>query len=130
MPRLSIRDLCRSVLTRTRTASRPFPARARLGMEGLEARELPASNLTAAFAGGVLRIDGTDQPDTIIVRTTGGQTSVDGATIAVGGTAQASVTGVTRVEVHAGAAPTSSGSPTPSRSPPAAWCWTAARGPT
>jgi hypothetical protein len=71
-------------------------------VEGLEARELMAGNLTATLTGGVLRIEGTDRADYITVRDTGGQTSVDGTMIAVDGTERASAAGVGRIEVSGG----------------------------
>jgi Ca2+-binding RTX toxin-like protein len=50
----------------------------------LEGRELPASAVTATLADGLLRIEGTEQPDTIVVHQIDGRVSVQGARILFG----------------------------------------------
>jgi Ca2+-binding RTX toxin-like protein len=57
------------------------PARARLGLECLEGRALAAAGITASLSGGLLRIEGTNHADTIIVRQVNGRLSVDGTAI-------------------------------------------------
>jgi RTX calcium-binding nonapeptide repeat (4 copies) len=67
----------------------PQRRRATLNVEQLEDRSLPA--VSASLSGGALFVQGTPGNDLIVVRQTGDQLSVDGASIAVGGAAAASV---------------------------------------
>ncbi|MFO0864595.1 MAG: hypothetical protein U0744_08085 [Gemmataceae bacterium] len=53
----------------------------RLGVESLEQRDLMAAQLTATFAQGVLRVEGTDMRDRIVVQQANGNLKVDGVNI-------------------------------------------------
>ena len=71
-----MRRLVKQLFGRTtpiRTANR-----ARLGCEGLEAREVPAATVTATLSGGVLFVEGTEQADAITVSQSGMTISVAG----------------------------------------------------
>ena len=64
------------------------PARARsapLSVERLEPRHLPAGSVTAALAGGILMIEGTDGPDAIALWQSRGRVQVIGQLIEAGG---------------------------------------------
>jgi Ca2+-binding RTX toxin-like protein len=52
-------------------------------LESLESRQLMAADITASFADGILAIEGTDGPDTIVVRNNYGVVTVDGTSLAV-----------------------------------------------
>jgi uncharacterized protein YkwD len=71
-------------------------------LECLEERTLLAAHLTASLSGGLLRIDGTNHADTIVVREIHNRVSVDGVTINVAGHRQASVSAasVRRIMIH------------------------------
>jgi uncharacterized protein YkwD len=71
-------------------------------VEGLEERSLMASHLTANLSGGVLRIEGTNQNDQILVRQDNNRISVSYTDIKVGSGYQASVaaSSVKRIEVR------------------------------
>lgn len=65
---------------------------ARLGVERLEAREMPAARLTAWLSNdGMLRVEGTERNDTILVRQTANRISVYGAYIQTGSARVSSV---------------------------------------
>ena len=70
-------------------------------LECLEDRTLMAAQLTASLSSGLLRINGTDHADTIVVREINHHISVDGVKISVNGRAEASVSdsAVGRIEV-------------------------------
>lgn len=70
--------------------------------ESLEDRNLMAAQVTANLSGGLLRIDGTNLPDRILVRQINNRISVDGVAIAVNGQKQANVSAasVQRIEIH------------------------------
>jgi len=55
-------------------------------METLENRQLMAANITANLSGGLLRVEGTPQNDTIIMRQVGSVISIDGVKINGSGT--------------------------------------------
>jgi hypothetical protein len=63
----------------TPRSARHHPA-PKLGMEQLEAREVPAAQLTASLSGGVLRVEGTEGADTIRLSQSAGQIAVQGVT--------------------------------------------------
>lgn len=68
---------------RTKTTGRAKNSRQRrvFSVESLERREMMAANLSAAFDGWTLRIEGTNNSDQIIVRERNNQISVDNASI-------------------------------------------------
>jgi RTX calcium-binding nonapeptide repeat (4 copies) len=72
-------------------------------LEGLEDRALMAAALTATLSGGLLRVEGTDRADRIIVREQNGRIWVDNAKITYNGLRYgwAYAGAVTRVEVRA-----------------------------
>lgn len=90
-------------MSRTRRQNPLTNTRTRLGVEGLECRDLMAANVTATLAGGLLRVEGTEAADQIRVRVVADQIMVDGFPITVGGVASASVpaASVTRIRVDA-----------------------------
>ena len=89
---------CRPAKRRNSTRS------SRSTIESLEVRSLPAAAVTATFTSGVLRIEGTAENDTINVRQSNQQISIDGVVIQVGrqrlGAINASQ--VSRIEVNGG----------------------------
>lgn len=64
-----------------------------LTMESLENRQLMAANITAGLSGGVLRVEGTPNNDTIILRQIGNVISIDGVRINGSGT-------INRIEIQ------------------------------
>src|SRR5262249_57916679 len=72
------------------------------GVECLEERSLLASHLIASLTGGLLRIEGTNQSDQIIVREAGNRISVEHVLIRAGGRLRASVSAasVSRIEIR------------------------------
>jgi RTX calcium-binding nonapeptide repeat (4 copies) len=72
-------------------------------LEGLEDRTLMAAALTASLSGGVLRIEGTERGDRIVVREQGGRLAIDNATIRINGQSVCSVSAgsVCGIEVRA-----------------------------
>src|SRR5262245_20746484 len=74
----------------------------RLGVEALSSHELLASSLAASLTSGLLRIEGTAGADTIHIRQSNNQFSVDGISVQSGGVSQASVaaSSVSRVEIY------------------------------
>src|SRR4051794_2846787 len=75
----------------------------RPGVEGLEERSLMAAHLTASLSAGLLRIDGTDHADRIVVRQVNNRISVDGIDINVRGqgkTASARAADVSRIQIR------------------------------
>lgn len=76
--------------------------RAELKLETLEDRAVPAA-LASLLGDGTLSITGDSENDSIVVRQIDGQISIDGSTIDVGGTPEASVSAglVARIEVAA-----------------------------
>src|SRR6266542_2765954 len=72
------------------------------GVECLEERSLLASHLTASLTGGLLRIDGTNRSDQILVREVGNRIAVDHVFIRAGGHLRAAVraASVSRIEVR------------------------------
>lgn len=81
--------------------------RPRLSLESLETREMPAAAVTATLwktdTESVLRIEGTESDDTILVRHVDNLIQVDGTAIVVDGVPQTWISdaGLTRVEVRA-----------------------------
>src|SRR5437764_805045 len=71
-------------------------------VEVLEERSLLAAHLMASLSGGLLRIEGTNQADQIIVRQENHQISVDNIEIRAGGRMRESVSAlsVSRIEVR------------------------------
>ncbi len=72
-------------------------------VECLEDRTLPAAQMTARLSGGVLRIDGTNQPDRILVRQINNRISVEHLTIAREGggkSANVSASAVKKIVIH------------------------------
>src|SRR5262245_11181398 len=72
------------------------------GVECLEERSLLAAHLTASLTGGLLRINGTNQSDQILVREVGNRIAVDHVFIRAGGRLRTSVSAasVSRIEVR------------------------------
>ncbi|HKB41116.1 MAG TPA: hypothetical protein VKD72_32105, partial [Gemmataceae bacterium] len=72
------------------------------GVECLEERSLLASHLIASLTGGLLRIEGTNQSDQIIVREVSNRISVEHVLIRAGGRLRASVSAasVSRIEIR------------------------------
>src|SRR5687768_11179908 len=103
---LSIRGLMKRILSRSSRPQQPVSAprqrRVRLGVEGLEARELPAAAPTATLSGGIHRGEGTNDADAISVRQVAGQLSFTGITIRDGAASvsQVAATRVTAIEVR------------------------------
>ena len=77
----------------TRTRSKSGRISRTLSMETLENRQLMAANITASLSGGVLRVEGTQQNDTIIMRQIGNTVSIDGVRINGSGT-------INRIEIR------------------------------
>lgn len=73
-----------------------------LQVENLESRELPASHLTASLPANVLRINGTDNDDQIIVRQFGASIAIDRVMIetAHGHQASVSLDQIDKIEVR------------------------------
>lgn len=71
-------------------------------IENLENRTLLASQLTASLVGSTLRIEGTDNPDRIVVRQSNGRIAIEGLQILVGSSRVASVaaTQVAQIEIR------------------------------
>jgi hypothetical protein len=65
--------------------------RYRPGLDALETRNLLASSLTATLSSGLLTVEGTPGADTIHIRQSNNQISVDGVNISIGSTTQSSV---------------------------------------
>lgn len=61
-----------------------LPKSNKLQLLNLEQRELPAAALTATFASGLLRVEGTDFPDRIVIRGVGQNVEVEGLSIFIG----------------------------------------------
>ena len=78
---------------KTQVRSKPVrrPRTVRLSLEALEDRQLMATNLTATLTGGLLRVEATAGADTVHVRQSDNQISVDGIAIQTGTSSQASV---------------------------------------
>jgi uncharacterized protein YkwD len=75
-------------------------------VEALEDRTLLTSHVTAVLHAGVLRIDGTNQPNRIIVREVQNRIRIENVEIKVDGgklTHSVSVSAVKKIEIHAGA---------------------------
>lgn len=81
-PRIAIEDLPSLEMLSDEEKARIFGAgRARLGLEALETRELLAASITAVLTGSTLRIEGTDNPDRIVLQRDGSNLRVQGVTI-------------------------------------------------
>src|SRR5437879_1711025 len=73
-------------------------------VEGLEERALLTAHLTATLSNGLLRIDGTDAADHIVLRQQNNRISIDHLSINVigsGSAASVSAASVSRIEIHA-----------------------------
>ncbi|HXG11059.1 MAG TPA: hypothetical protein VNK04_14970 [Gemmataceae bacterium] len=72
-------------------------------LECLEDRTVMAAGLTAGLASGILKVQGTEGPDRILIRQDNGRIAVDGILIQENGRAVAGVSAaaVTRIEVNA-----------------------------
>jgi hypothetical protein len=55
--------------------------RVQLGVEALETRNLMAASLAASFTNGLLRVEGTEAADRIVIRQIGSNLQVEGVTI-------------------------------------------------
>lgn len=91
------------ILNRSRTLTPPPPRRTFHPLvESLEHRTLLASQLNASLVGSTLKIEGTENPDQIIVRQSNGRIAVDGLQIAVGTSRVASVAAsqVAKIEIR------------------------------
>ncbi len=72
-------------------------------VEGLEERTLMATHLTATLSNGLLRIDGTDGPDHIVVRQENNRISIDNLSIDAighGRVSGVSAAAVSKIEIH------------------------------
>lgn len=74
-----------------------------LRFEALEPRNLLAANLMASFAGGILRIEGTEGADTILLRQITGNLSIDNINIQTssGNVARIAASSVSRIDIFA-----------------------------
>ena len=74
-----------------------------LRFEALEGRQLLAANLTATLSGGVLKVEGTEAADTIVLRQRNGAISIDNIRIKYGSALYSSISQslVNSIEVYA-----------------------------